>query len=231
MSRKTTIIAAGLLGLGSVAPPRTERVVPFKVGETLRYDVSWSSFITAGTATAIVESKQPSLRSTAYRIAAEGRPLPLIAKIYALHYRVETLLDAYTLLPQHASVHIEEGARTRTRETDFDRTAQPVARDALSAIYALRAAALGPGQKMTLAIVENGVTYTVRVDVGASEPVGTPLGPIPAWKATLAAVDTKGQPAGRNMAMWISTDARRLPVRLQADLPVGNFNLVLRDVR
>ncbi len=33
------------------------------------------------------------------------------------------------------------------------------------------------------------------------------------------------------MAVWISTDARRLPVRLQADLPVGNFNLVLREVR
>ncbi len=65
-------------------------------------------------------------------------------------------MDAYTLLPQHAGVYIEEGARKRTRETDFDRKTQPLARDALSAIYALRATLVGPGQKITLQVIENG---------------------------------------------------------------------------
>src|SRR4029077_20971507 len=139
MKRSTMIMGAWLLGFASMSSARIERPVPFKVGETLTYDVSWSSYITAGTATASVESKQPRLQSTVYKIVAEGRPLPLIAKIYALHYRAETFVDAYTLLPQQAAVYIEEGERKRTRETDFNRKTQPLARDALSAIYALRA--------------------------------------------------------------------------------------------
>jgi len=35
----------------SAAPPAREASVPFRVGETLTYDVSWSQFLTAGTAT------------------------------------------------------------------------------------------------------------------------------------------------------------------------------------
>ena len=33
------------------------------------------------------------------------------------------------------------------------------------------------------------------------------------------------------MAVWISDDARRLPVRIQAQLPVGSFVLTLKDAR
>lgn len=231
MKGATTIIGAGLLGLASMTSPRTERAVPFAVGETLTYDVSWSSSITAGTAVAKVESKQPSLNSTAYRIVAEGRPLPLLARLYALYYRVDTLLDAYTLLPQRATVYSEEGARRRTRATDFDRKAQPLAQDALSAIYTLRAAPLKPGGRLAMPVVENGVTYAVRFDVSGPDTVRTALGTAAAWKVAATADGGKGQPAGRNMAMWISTDARRLPLKLQADLPVGTFNLTLREVR
>ena len=47
----------------------------------------------------------------------------------------------------------------------------------------------------------------------------------------LSVVDDRNQPVGKNIAIWLSDDARRLPVKLQADLPVGSFNLVLREVR
>ena len=61
------------------AVPRAERTVPFRVGETLTYDVSWSSFVTAGTAVATVKEKKPSFNSTAYYIVAEGRPTREVA--------------------------------------------------------------------------------------------------------------------------------------------------------
>ena len=43
--------------------------------------------------------------------------------------------------------------------------------------------------------------------------------------------DTKGQVVGRGLAVWISDDARRLPVRIQAQLPVGSFVLTLKEAR
>src|SRR5262245_10570705 len=63
--------------------PAREAQVPFRVGETLSFDVSWSQFITAGTATTRVVDKKPWSGSTAYAISADGRPVPLVARFYA----------------------------------------------------------------------------------------------------------------------------------------------------
>src|SRR5256885_4590981 len=226
MTQTGAIIGAALLAAASVSTPSVERTVPFKVGEKLTYDVAWSSFVTAGIAVTEVETKQPTRRSIAYHIVADGRPIPFVARLYALHYHVDAPLDAYSLLPDRATVDIEEGSRKRTRTKEFDRRVEPQALDALSAIYALRAAPLRPGLRVTWPVVENGATYTVRLETSAPEQVRTPIGTMPAWKVTPTATDENHQPAGRNMAIWISTDARRLPLKLQAELPVGTFDLV-----
>lgn len=231
-------------------PPRVERPVPFNVGETLTYDVSWSSYLTAGTAVTTVKEKRPSYSSTAYYVVAEGRPTPLMSKLYSLYYKMDTLIDAYTLLPQRGSVYSEEGKRHRFRATMFDRSAgkaffeyrsattvkadfpvSPYVQDALSAIYVLRAIPLKAGDRMTMPVSDNGTNYKVQMDVAGLERVRTPLGEVSAWKIRPAISDEKNQPVGRNVGIWISDDARRLPVKIQGDLAVGSFVLVLRNSR
>ena len=252
------LVALALLGLapaprvrpgdGSPAPAR-ERAVPFKVGETLSYDVSWSSYLTAGTAVVTVKEKKPSFRSTAYYIVAEGRSTPLLSTLYALYYKVDTLLDSYTLLPQRGSVYSEEGRRHRFKTTQFDRAAKkvrfeyrtdttvkadfqtsPVTQDVLSAIYVLRTIPLKAGDRMTMPVSDNGINYKVQFGVGPTERVRTPMSEISAWRVTVSVSDDKNRPVGRNVAIWMSDDVRRLPVKLRADLAVGSFNLVLRQV-
>ena len=230
------------------AAPRVERQVPFKVGETLTYDVSWSTYLTAGSASVAVKEKKPSYNSTAYYIVAEGRPTALLSKIYTLYYKLDTLLDSYTLLPQRGSVYSEEGQRHRFKTTQFDRGAKkvlfeykadttvkadfptsPVTQDALSAIYVLRAIPIKAGDRMTMPVTDNGINYKVQFDVSGQERVRTPLGDQNAWKLKLSVFDDKNAPVGRNVAIWIGDDPRRLPLKLQADLPVGSFNLTLRS--
>jgi hypothetical protein len=229
---------------------RTERPVPFHVGETLTYDVSWSSYVSAGTAVVSVKEKKPSFDSTAYYVVAEARPTVLISKLYTLYYKLDTLLDAYTLLPQRASVYSEEGKRHRFKTTRFDRRQQKVffeyqsgttvkadfavpafTQDGLSAIYVLRSIPLKAGDHMTMPVTDNGLTYRLGIDVGAAERIKTPIGEINAWKVRPVVTDDKGQTVGRNLAVWISDDARRYPVEIQAELAVGSFNLLLREAR
>jgi hypothetical protein len=229
---------------------RTERPVPFKIGETLTYDVSWSSYLTAGTATAIVKEKKPSFNSTAYYIVAEGRPTPLVSKLYTLYYKMDTLLDAYTLLPQRGSVYSQEGSRHRFKVSQFDHAAHkvffeyessgkvtdtfavpPYVQDALSAIYVLRAVPVEAGARITMPVTDNGTNYKVQVEVAPAERIRTPFGDASAWKLRLGIVDPAGKPQGRNVALWLSDDARRLPMKLQAELPIGSVNLALRDVK
>jgi hypothetical protein len=234
----------------NVNAPRAERVVPFATGETLSYDVSWSSYLTAGTATTTIKEKKPSFNSTAYYIVAEGRPTPLLAKLYSVYYKIDSLLDSFTLLPQRGSVYSEEGKRHRFKTTQFDRAAKkvlfeyksdttvkadfptsPVTQDALSAIYVLRAIPLKTGERMTMPVTDNGINYKVQFEAGAMEKVRAPIGERPAIKIRLSVTDDKNQPVGKNVAIWISDDPKHLPVKLTADLPVGSFNLLLREAR
>jgi hypothetical protein len=245
-----TSLAASRPAVAQRAAPRSEAAVPFKAGETLTYDVSWSSVLVAGTATATVVEKKPSSNSTAYYIVAEGRPLPLLARLYKLHYKMDTLLDSFTLLSQGGSLYSEEGADHQLGSTRFDRPARrafyerqqetteradfPVpagTQDALAALYTLRARAFKAGEGFTTPVADSGALYTVRVDVGAPAPVKVPLGEFAAWNLKASIADAQGQPVWKNILVSISNDARRLPVKLQAELPVGQFVLALRDAR
>ena len=245
--------AAFTLGLILLAPhaisaPRAERATPFRVGETLTYDVSWSAFLVAGTVVMTVRDKKPSLDSTAYYIVAEARPAPFLAKLYSLYYKLDTLLDVNSLLPQRGSLYTEEGNQHRLKTTRFDRAARkaffedqstttvkadfpiaPSTLDALSSLYVLRAIPLKAGLHVTMPVTDDGLNYKLTIDVAAPERIKTPLGEIGAWKVIPVVADDKGQTVGKNLAVWISDDARRYPLKIQADMPVGSFVLVLRD--
>lgn len=79
----TRLVVVALAAAALTPPqPRTERAVPFRIGETLTYEVSWSNYLVAGTAVTTVKEKKPSFNSTAYYLVAEGRTTPLLSKLY-----------------------------------------------------------------------------------------------------------------------------------------------------
>ncbi len=230
------------------AAPKKEQPVPFRVGEKLEFDIGWSSYVTAGTATITVQEKKPSYGSTAYYVVADGRPTPLVSKLYTLYYKVDTLLDVFSLLPQRGSVYSEEGKRHRMKTTTFDQTAKKAqyevqtatlvkkelrvpsyTQDALGALYVLRSIPLKTGDKFAMPVCDNGNVYTVQVSVGAIESVKTGMGTLQAIKVTPLIKAASGASPGRGLAIWFSTDSRKLPVRIEAGLAVGTFNLVLRQ--
>lgn len=220
--------------------------MPFRAGESLTYDISWSSYLTAGSAVVAVQEKKASYGSTAYYIVAEVRPTPLLQKLYSIYYKADTLLDSYTLLPQRGSVYSDENGRRRMKTTRFNQAAHTAhyevqtttvvtddfavpayVQDALSALYAIRALGLEPGQTITMPIADNGAAFSVQLQVGAVEKVKTGLGTIDALRITPTVVG-RGPSLGRGAHIWLSHDARRLPVKIEVELPVGRFVLVLR---
>lgn len=229
---------------------KREQAVPFTVGETLTYDVSWSGFVTAGTAVTRVTEKRASFGSTAYAVVAEGRPLPIIARLYPLYYKMDSLADSFTLLSQWSALYVEEGSRKRLASTRFDRSARKAryeiendatakldltipasAQDGLTALYAVRARAFKAGDRVTIPVADDGALYSVEFHTTGQERVRVPFGNVEAWKVGIRILDVGGKEVGSNAGAWFSSDARRLPVKLQADLPVGNFVLQLREAR
>jgi len=245
---KSTVPRKPATAQNAAPAPAREAVVPFSIGETLTYDVAWSTFLVAGSATSRVVEKRPSGNSSAYYIVAEGRPLPIIARLYALYYKMDSLMDSYSTLSHRTSLYKEEGSRKRMTTTTFDRAAKrgqftvqtdaPIdfaipadVQDGLATLYALRSRNLKTGDHLTIPVADEGMLYKASFEVGAPEQVKVPLGTITALSLKITVLDAANQPVGKNIAAWISTDPRRLPVRLQADLPVGNFGLTLRSAQ
>jgi hypothetical protein len=230
------------------APQRAEAAVPFAVGETLTYDVTYSSYLVAGTAISKVQDRRPSPGGPAYYIVVEGRPVPMLANLYRMYYKMDTLLDTVTLLPHRGTLHTEQGSRKRLTMTAYDRNARkasfevhaervgrlefdipPQVQDGLSALYVLRAFSIKAGDSITLPVADEGRVYQVKAEATGPERITVPLGEFNAAGLKLTITDPDGQPAAANTAVWISTDARRLPVKVQSDLPVGSFVLLLRQ--
>lgn len=222
--------------------------MPFRVGETLTFDVAWSNYLVAGTATSRVVEKRSSYNSTAYYIVAEGRPIPLVERFYQVYYKMDSLLDSYSTLSQRSSLYSEEGSRRSFASTLFNRSAGRATyeeqnqaavqltvpanvQDGLATLYTLRSRTFTAGDSLTVPVADEGSLYSVRFDVGAPAPLKVPIGQVEAWPLRVTIRDASNQPVGQNVAAWISTDARRLPLKLQADLPVGNFALALRSAQ
>jgi len=232
------------------AKPKGEVRVPFRPGEQLTYDVSYSTYVTAGTVTMHVQAKRPSYNSVAYYVVAEARPTPLMSKVYTLYYKADVLMDVYTLLPQRAGVYSEEGQRHQMKVTTFNNAARqatfehvsaksgkrefsvaPFTQDALSAIYVIRALPLKLGAKETIPVSTGGRSYRAQVAVVGTEAVKTDAGPFQAFRLRTTLTDEQGKPSGRPIHLWISDTPSRLPVKVQSELSVGSFVLTLNNAK
>ncbi len=151
-------------------------------------------------------------------------------------------MDVFTLLPQRGLILAMEGKRTRVKTTMFNRRAgtadyemtaasvvkqtvkiAPSSHDALSVFVALRAMPIKPGGGATFPVCDGGRRLNVAVSTEGRETLRTDAVTAPAWRLGVNVTDEEGRLLGRGVQVWISDDARRLPMKLQAQLPVGSF--------
>lgn len=179
-------------------------------------------------------------------------------KIFGIdfHYNHEATVAPDTLLILHTSKLDEQGKRVRVSDAVFDRATNVVtwternpndpqaeprvvrnvldgaAHDFISAIYFLRTQQLRPGQSFELAVSDSGQTVRVPVRVLERKTVKSVVGRVPTLRVE---IDLFG--AGRlvndrqgEMTLWITDDARRLPVRARLTADVGTLDIKLKKV-
>jgi hypothetical protein len=238
------------LTLPAVPAAQADRQVPFGVGETLTFDISWTSFVSAGTATlSVKERRAAGAGRGTYYLVAEAKPSSVIGKLYSLYYKAESMLDTRTLLPSLATLYSDEGGRRRYKTTTFTgsgsavyevKTATTVktslkvpaaVQDPLGVIYIIRALPLKAGLSLPIPVTDSGKTYTLRIRVGERESVKSGVGTLQAWKIVMSVSDAAGKATDTDsLTLWVSDDARKLPVKFQANLTVGSVQLTLAKV-
>jgi hypothetical protein len=171
-------------------------------------------------------------------------------------YRHEATVAPDSLLILRTSKLDEQGKRVRVSDAVFDRATNVVtwternpndpaaeprvvrnvldgaAHDFISAIYYLRTQQLRPGQFFELAVSDSGQTVRVPVRVVERKTIKSIVGRVPTVRVEIGLFgagrlvnDRQGE-----MTLWITDDARRIPVRARLTADVGTLDIKLKKV-
>ena len=199
-------------------------------------------------ATAVMEagSASPMDGRQTLRFVTTTTSSPVVTKFYPVDNRVESLVDAGTLLPQHLLFRRREGKRKNDFDVTFhhaqgnvvsikdgEPTTVPIppnTQDSISCLYAIRSvSSLQPGFSQMMTVHHDKKNYRLEVRIEAIEKVRGPWGEVEAIRA-LAIMPFQGIFLNEgNIRVWFTNDARRIPVRMKAKVIVGSIVADLVD--
>ncbi|MBI5837797.1 MAG: DUF3108 domain-containing protein [Candidatus Eisenbacteria bacterium] len=224
---------AGITAEARATLAGAKRPGPLQVGEDLTFEIHYG-VIRAGEAHLAIAGVESFHGARCYRLRSTARSGGLFGKIYDVNDRVESLLDSAGLMSRRLEKRLHEGSYHQEQDVRFDYGARracyasgdtlpipgPV-QDDLSAFYVARCLELRENTVYYLETHSNKVTYPMQVRVYGRETVRTEAGEFECLKVE-PRVDRGGifKHRGR-MMIWMTADARHLPVRLRSKLPLG----------
>lgn len=194
---------------------------PYRVGERLTYDVSFSNFISA----AHVEIRVVALGSFFGREAIQLRGHVettgvVNVALFAINDDYVSYVDPQTGLPFRSELISHEG----TRATEGVQDLSGGLYDFLSALYRVRATTLAEGSTKRLSLRNGADEYQIEVKVSGRESVMTKAG---TFVAIATQVRITNNSTTRNIKVFFSEDERHLPVLATAKLSGGEVRAEL----
>ena len=239
------------------APPAAPAILPFDRGETARYRVFWrgGSPMSLPAADIVFSVSAPSgalARSgETFQFEVTAVTAPWVSGFFEVRDRFLSVTRA-DLLPTMQVQDLREGRRIIDRVASFDpprhivRTANgsaeaartgtelplsPGARDPLSAFYYARAYPLVAGSTVRIPVNDLGRSLRVELRAGGVETMAAE-----GRAQSVLRVDGRIEyrlDRRRDMraTLWMTTDTRRIPVRIDVDAPFGSFRAELVEYR
>jgi uncharacterized protein DUF3108 len=229
--------------------PIQPRIQAFQPGETLKYDVSWSNIVTAGTAVMEVKEERLSDGKEVLMFVLSGRSAGLVDQFIRVNDTVTSVFDPLDMQSISYKLNENYGKKKRSRELIFDRERKRVVsrlnddppetfdipdqeQDALSSLYYLRTKEdFTVGKAMVIFVHDGGKNWSVEVQILGREKVKTPAG-------EFATIKVRTYPRHEGVFMnkgvvfiWLTDDSRKVPVLMKSTLKVGSFVFTLTDMK
>ena len=100
--------------------------------------------------------------------------------------------------------------------------------DSLSSVYYLRTLSLD--KPVELSVFSGDAAHTLRVEVQAHEKVQTPAGTFDTIRVEPRSTGQSLIGKGKNLILWLTDDARKIPVQIKSKLKVGTLIGKLKSV-
>lgn len=246
MSRFLTLLFAPALLAAVPASGQTrvahDRELAFKPGESLDFAISYGPVPAGSMELRVVELTALGDRP-AYHFASEVESNRAVSYVYQIESKEEAWFDADRLHSLKYRRDSVEKGKPRDREYTFDQARQvrvaadgevkptsPNAVDQLSMIYYLRLLPYDQGSRFTLRNQADPDDNPLTVRVLKRERIKVPAGTFDAWVVELGLQTDSGVfKKGGDNRLWLTTDARHLPVKISSKIGLGTFEAELVD--
>jgi len=217
--------------------------VPWKIGEYFQFSIDWNG-LNGGNSLMQVQNIQRLEGRRVYRIVTKTESNSFVSKFYKVRDRAESYVDAESLYSRRFVKHLREGGYKKDLDVRFDQETRKAeyddgasmdvparVHDVLSAFYYVRTQPLPNGATLLLPTHDNKKSYDMEVKVHRRERVQVPAGSFdcvvvePMLKSE-GVFKSKG-----SILVWLSDDARRIPVLVRSKVPVGSISISLTDMR
>ena len=233
------LILSATNGVVSWAGSTSSSTRPFQVGERLTYEISWLN-ITAGTAVMAVGEAGTGGEQRLVKLLTTAQSRPAITTFFPVDNRVESIMDSASLLPQHLIFKRREGKKKEDFEYTFHQNEgtvtmikggathtldmPPGTQDVISCLYYARSELpLQPGSSLTMNVHHDRKNRKVDVQVEGIETISGPWGDVETARV-LVVMPFQGLFLNQgNIRVWLTTDERRIPVRMKAKIVIGSI--------
>lgn len=222
----------------------------FNPGERFQFRGQWGIFRRVGQI--VISTEHSELPEPSYlTVKTEARTTGLIKAVFPL------ILEGHTILDSEEGRIIEnrvtDKGRSNEKETitrfDFSSGTMnhvdklrpernkvrelpyPTALDYASAILQIRGWDLSEGSRHSLFISSSGKFYLIEMETKGIESIHTKFGRIEAFRVepVSAFPQSKIFREGGKMAIWVSNDPRRIPLRLDVNTSIGTASMRLEE--
>ncbi len=226
--------------LSGSALAQGEARTAFGPGEQARYRVQYLG-MTAGTAQVTVGAPMKQWGREVWPLVAVAKTesvagvWPIKDKFVSYwHSDTQRVLGSDMLEDQN-----RQRRRVRVKQSDDGRSAQVVKQkegetpreythelaegtlDVAGATFALRNRALEVGKEYSYPVFTGSRSFLMKAKVEAKETLSTSLGKQEVYRLRVYTEFSGNLKSKRDMAVWLTADARHVPVRIEADLALG----------
>jgi hypothetical protein len=215
---------------------------PFIAGERLSYDVSWADFIIAAELNIETDDRRSFDGVEGYHVIAQARTVGLVSGLaLKVNDVYESYIDATTLKPFRAEKRSRHGKKDTQSSVTIEKNTAKLSTgrtlelpsdtyDLAGLLFAIRGMDLTIGKTTTLTLIEDDKLYTIKVQPEGKEKVTTRAGTYETVRVTTSMVKGRENDKLYNLRIFITPDARRLPVMITAEPSWGSVRVELTSV-
>ena len=212
---------------------------PYRVGERLTYNISFSNFISAAHVELLVAARGTFFGREGIQLKGHVETTGVVSvALFAINNDYVTYVDPATGLPYRGEQTIRETARTAATFADFNQPAGVAAipaksitsisgtYDVLSAIYRVRTLPLTNGSSYSLTVQSEKQNYLVELRVTGLETIKTNVG---SFNTKVCQVRIRNESQGHtyNLKAYFTDDPRHVPVLMTSKLSAGEIRAEL----